>query len=336
MSTSDVNEWISDQVEQRTLQDWIQDLGPFVMLFGLMIIFSLTTDRFLSEGNLLDNVAKNAVTLLLIALAGTFPILQQSIDLSVESVVLLTGVVTVILIAEFQLGLLAIPLAIGVGMLAGLFNGLVFTKLKVPSFLVTLGTLSVLAGVGKIITGGSTITFRNESIRAISTGQVVIPFTDFGIPNLVIWGLLIYGATIVLAFRTKFGRYCFALGENERVVELAGAKVDRYKIYPFVLSGLLCGIAGVLLTLRISSASPNIGSGNLLPSIAAIVMGGTALTGGVGGPHRTILGVLVIAVLNNGMNLLAVDSFVQEIILGLVVVSAVALSIDRDKIDVVK
>jgi ribose transport system permease protein/putative xylitol transport system permease protein len=300
------------------------------MLFGLIIIFSLTTDQFLSQGNLLDNVAKNAVTLLLVSLAGTFPILQQSIDLSVESVVLLTGVVTVVLISQFSLGLLAIPIAIGVGMLAGLFNGLVFTKLKVPSFLVTLGTLSVMAGIGKIITGGSTITFRDPAIRTIATGDVL------GIPNLVLWGLLIYVGTIVLAFRTKFGRYCFALGENERVVELAGAKVDRYKIYPFVLSGLLCGIAGVLLTLRISSASPNIGSGLMLPSIAAIVMGGTALTGGVGGPHRTILGVLVIAVLNNGMNLLGIDSFVQEIILGLVVVAAVAMSIDRDKIDVVK
>ena len=330
MSTSSVSKWITAQREQRTLQDWIQDLGPFVMLFGLMLIFTFTTERFFTEANLLDNVAKNAVTLLLVALAGTFPILQQSIDLSVESVVLLTGVVTVVLISQFGLGLLAIPLAIGVGMLAGLFNGVVFTKLKVPSFLVTLGTLSVMAGVGKIITGGSTITFRNPAIRTISTGDV------FGIPNLVLWGLLIYLATIVLAFRTKFGRYCFALGENERVVELAGAKVDRYKIYPFVLSGLLCGIAGVLLTLRISSASPNIGSGLMLPSIAAIVMGGTALTGGVGGPHRTILGVLVIAVLNNGMNLLGIDSFVQEIILGLVVVAAVALSIDRAKIDVVK
>jgi ribose transport system permease protein/putative xylitol transport system permease protein len=300
------------------------------MLFGLIVVFTLTTDQFMSEGNLLDNIAKNAVTLLLVALAGTFPILQQSIDLSVESIVLLTGVVTVVAIAELGLGLLAIPIAIAVGMLAGLFNGLVFTKLKIPSFLVTLGTLSVMAGVGKIITGGSTITFRNNAIRAISNGEV------FGIPNLVLWGLLIYIGTIILAFRTKFGRYCFALGESERVVELAGAEVDRYKIYPFVLSGLLCGIAGVLLTLRISSASPNIGSGLLLPSIAAIVMGGTALTGGVGGPHRTILGVLVIAVLNNGMNLLAVGSFVQEIILGLVVVAAVALSIDRDKIDVVK
>ena len=326
-----IRKWLDRQREQRTMQDWITDVGPFAMLFILSGLFAATTTQFLTYGNLVDNVAKNSAVLLLVALAGTFPILQQSIDLSVESTVTLTGVLTVVLISEFQLGLLAIPLAVGAGMVAGLINGLVFTKLKVPSFLVTLGTLSILMGFALIITGGSTITFRDQAIRGIATGTW-IP----GIPNLVMWGLLIYGATVFLAWRTKFGRYCFALGENERVVELAGAKVDRYKIYPFVLSGLLCGTAGVLLTLRISSASPNIAGGLLLPSIAAIVMGGTALTGGVGGPHRTILGVLVIAVLQNGMNLLSINPFVQEIILGVVVVSAVALSIDREKIDVVK
>jgi ribose transport system permease protein/putative xylitol transport system permease protein len=328
---SAIQRWFDEQREQRTRQDWITDIGPFAMLIVLGVLFTVTTEEFLSYGNLIGNVARNSAVLLLVALAGTFPILQQSIDLSVESTVTLTGVLTVVLIGQFQLGLLAIPLALGAGMLAGLANGLVFTKLKVPSFLVTLGTLSILMGFALIITGGSTITFRNQAIRGIATGQW-IP----GVPNLVMWGLLIYGATVFLAWRTKFGRYCFALGENERVVELAGAKVDRYKIYPFVLSGLLCGTAGVLLTLRISSASPNIAGGLMLPSIAAVVMGGTALTGGVGGPHRTILGVLVIAILQNGMNLLSVNPFVQEIILGVVVVSAVALSIDREKIDVVK
>ncbi|WP_137290909.1 ABC transporter permease [Natronorubrum halophilum] len=301
------------------------------MLFFLSALFAVASRDFLTVGNLLNNVAKNSAFLLLVALAGTFPILQQSIDLSVESIVTLTGVLTVVLIGEYQFGLIAIPIAIGVGMLAGLVNGFVFTKLKVPSFLVTLGTLSILMGFALIVTGGSTITFRNQAIRGIATGTW-IP----GIPNLVMWALLIYGATVFLAWRTKFGRYCFALGESERVVELSGAKVDRYKIYPFVLSGLLCGTAGVLLTLRISSASPNIAGGMMLPSIAAVVMGGTALTGGVGGPHRTILGVLVIAVLQNGMNLISINPFIQEIILGIVVVSAVALSIDREKIDVVK
>jgi ribose transport system permease protein len=152
----------------------------------------------------------------------------------------------------------------------------------------------------------------------------------------VLWGLIIYAFCVYLAWKTKFGRYCFAIGENERVVELSGAKVDRYKIYAFVLSGFLASSAGVLLALRISAASSSIASGVLLPSIAAIVMGGTALTGGVGGPHRTILGVLVITILQNGMSLIGIDSFVQQIIIGLVVVFAVALSIDRKKIDVVK
>ncbi|WP_369684458.1 ABC transporter permease [Haloarchaeobius sp. HME9146] len=299
------------------------------MLIVLGILFSTMSENFLTYNNLVGNVAKNSAFLLLVALAGTFPILQQSIDLSVESIVSLTAVLTVLLVSDF--GMLAIPMVIVVGMLAGLANGLVFTKLKVPSFLVTLGTLSVINGFALIITGGSTITFRNPAVRTIATGEY-IP----GVPNLVFWGLILYGASVFLAWRTKFGRYSFALGENEKVVELAGAKVDRYKIYPFVLSGLLCGLAGFLFAARISSASPGLGAGLLLPSIAAIVMGGTALTGGVGGPHRTILGVLVIGVLRNGMNLLAVDSFVQEIILGVVVVAAVALSIDRRKIDVVK
>ncbi|WP_435320850.1 ABC transporter permease [Haloarchaeobius sp. TZWSO28] len=299
------------------------------MLIVLGILFSSMSENFLTYQNLVGNVAKNSALLLLVALAGTFPILQQSIDLSVEAQVSLSAVLTVLLVAKY--GFLAIPMVLVVGMLGGLANGLVFTKLKVPSFLVTLGTLSVISGFALIITGGSTITFRNQAVRNIATGEY-IP----GIPNLVFWGIVLYGVTVFLAWRTKFGRYCYALGENEKVVELAGAKVDRYKIYPFVLSGLLCSIGGFLLAARISSASPDVGAGLMLPSIAAIVMGGTALTGGVGGPHRTILGVLVIGVLQNGMNLMAVDPFIQEIILGVVVVAAVALSIDRRKIDVVK
>lgn len=329
ITTDAMRRWIETQRKERTRQDWIIDLGPFVMLGSLVLLFTILSNNFLTYGNLVGNVARNSALLLLVALAGTFPILQQSIDLSVAALVNLSAVLTVILVS--QIGVFAIPLVLIAGMFAGFLNGFVFAKLKVPSFLVTLGTLSILNGVALIITGGSTITFRNPEMRSIATGEF-IP----GVPNLVFWALLIYAGTVFLAFRTKFGRYCFALGENESVVELAGAKVDRYKMYPFVLSGLLCATGGLLLALRISSASPDVGEGLLLPSIAAIVMGGTALTGGVGGPHRTILGVLVIAVLQNGMNLIAVDPFVQEIILGVVVVVAVALSIDRRKIDVVK
>lgn len=242
-----------------------------------------------------------------------------------------TGVVAAILISDYQLGVLALPIAVLAGTFFGGLNGIVFAKLKIPSFLVTLGSLSILSGSALLMTGGTSIPYRNPTVRWVSTGELV-----FSIPNIVIWGLLFYLLMTFIAFKTPFGRYCYALGENEEVADLSGVQVDRYKIGAFVVSGLLCGVAGALLAARTSSAAPGMGSGLLLQSIAAIVMGGTALTGGVGGPHRTLLGVLVIGVLANGMNLIGIQSFVQEIVLGFVVIVAVAMSMDRRKIDIVK
>lgn len=317
--------------DDRSVTDLLIDLGPFLMLLILMAIFAATTDVFLTYDNLVGNVMMNSTILLLVALAGTFPILQQSIDLSVESIVSLSGVITALLISDHSLGLLAVLLGVLTGTGVGLLNGVVFAKGKIPSFLVTLGSLSIFGGTALLMTGGRSVPYNAPAIRELAIGNA-IP----NVPNLVVWGLVIYVLVSLLAWKTTFGRYTYALGENERVADFSGVKVDRYKIGAFVVSGTLCGLAGVLLTARITSASPGMGNGLLLESIAAIVMGGTALTGGVGGPHRTILGVLVIGVLTNGMNLLSIQSFIQEIILGFVVIFAVALSIDRDKIDVIK
>lgn len=321
-------EWIDEYRERRTVQDWLVDIGPFAMLILLTGLFSFTSDVFFTYGNFMG-VLKNSTILLFVALAGTYPILQQSIDLSVAANVGLSGVVTAMLVGQF--GLLALPLGAGVGLVLGVLNGVVFTKLKLPSFLVTLGTLSVAEGSALLLTGGSSVPFRNATIGWIATGELVPT-----IPNLVLWGALFYVVTTFVAWKTTFGRYCYALGESESVAELSGVDVDRYKIGVFVLSGLLCGVAGALLAARISSGAASMGDGLLLPSIAAIVMGGTALTGGVGGPHRTVLGVFVIAVLRNGLDLSGVHPFVQEIILGFVVIGAVWMSMDREKIDIVK
>jgi len=316
---------------ERTPQDWVIDLGPFVLLFLLVIAFSIASPNFLTVSNLVDNVLRNSTILLLVSLAGTFPILQQSIDLSIESMVGITGVIAAMLISDYQLGVLALLVAVIAGTVFGALNGIVFAKLKIPSFLVTLGSLSILSGSALLLTGGTSVPYRDPSVRWVSTGELI-----FSIPNIVIWGLLFYLLMTFIAFKTPFGRYCYALGENEEVADLSGVRVDRYKIGAFVVSGLLCGVAGALLAARTSSASPGMGTGLLLQSIAAIVMGGTALTGGVGGPHRTLLGVLVIGVLANGMNLVGIQSFVQEIVLGFVVIIAVAMSMDRRKIDIVK
>lgn len=326
-----VAEWFRQYRKNASVKDILVDLGPFLMLAVLIVGFSFSTDTFLTYSNLVGNVMLNSTILLIVAVAGTFPILQQSIDLSVASIVSLSGVLTAILISDFQLGYLALVLGVLAGTGVGLINGVVFAKGKIPSFLVTLGTLSIFNGIALLITGGYARPFNAPDVRQIAIGNV-IP----NVPNLVLIGLIVYAIVSIIALRTTFGRYTYALGENERVADLSGVKVDRYKIGAFVLSGTLCGIAGVLLAARISSGTAGMASGVLLQSIAAIVMGGTALTGGVGGPHRTIIGVLVIGVLANGMNLLSIQSFVQEVILGFVVILAVAMSIDRDKIDVMK
>jgi ribose transport system permease protein/putative xylitol transport system permease protein len=324
-----VREWFDEQLEERSRRDWLIDLGPFVLLILMGILFSFQSQVFLTWDNLIGNVFRNSVILFMLALAGTFPIMQQSIDLSVAANLTMTGIATAFLVPEF--GMLAIPIGIVLGGLAGLFNGVVFTKFGIPSFLVTLGSMSILEGVANSITDGSTISFRNPGVQNLAGGQI-IP----NIPNLVILGLIAYVITTFIAFRTNFGRFTYALGENERVVDLSGVQVDRYKIYAFVASGLLAGFAGTLLTARIGAATPVMGTGFLLPSIAAIVMGGTALTGGVGGPHRTLLGVAVIAILRNGMNLMGIGQFTQQIILGAVVIIAVGMSMDRRKIDIIK
>jgi ribose transport system permease protein/putative xylitol transport system permease protein len=316
---------------ERALQDWVIDLGPFVLLFLLVIGFSIASPNFFTVSNLVDNVLRNSTILLLVSLAGTFPILQQSIDLSIESMVGITGVIAALLISDYQLGVFALLVAVLAGTVFGALNGIVFAKFKIPSFLVTLGSLSILSGSALLLTGGTSIPYRDPTVRWVSNGELLL-----SIPNIVVWGLLFYLLMTFIAFKTPFGRYCYALGENEEVADLSGVQVDRYKIGAFVVSGLLCGVAGALLAARTSSAAPGMGTGLLLQSIAAIVMGGTALTGGVGGPHRTLLGVLVIGVLANGMNLVGIQSFVQEIVLGFVVIIAVAMSMDRRKIDIVK
>lgn len=320
---------VGELYEKRSIQDWIRDAGPVAMLVILLALFTALSPVFLTFNNLVNSILMNSTILLLVALAGTFPILQQSIDLSVAANLGLSGVLTAMAINQF--GFVGIFVGPFVGLAAGLVNGVVFAKGKIPSFLVTLGTQSVLMGGALLLTNGSSQPYRNPAVQQLAIGNVVPR-----IPNLVVLGLVFYVITVFVAFFTPFGRYCYALGESEKVTELSGVPVDRYKIGVFVVSGLLCGIAGALLTARISSAAAGMGQGLLLQSIAGVVMGGTALTGGVGGPHRTLIGVLVIGVLANGMNLIGIGSFVQQIILGIVVVLAVAMSMDREKIDIVK
>ena len=301
---------------------------PFVAIVGLFIVFTAANPRFASVANLF-NITRQSSVLIVVALAGTFIILQGSIDLSVGSMVTLAGILSSILI--LNVGAPAIILVPLVGLVAGLFNGVLFAYGKLPSFLVTLGTLFVFNGVALYISKGHPQPFEAPGMQTVVNGSLI-----GGFPNLGLIALVVYGLCIFVAFRTKFGRYMFSIGGGERVAKLSGVPVNFYKFLSFGVSGFLAALGGLMLASRISAGAPNMGEPYLLDSIAAVVIGGTALSGGVGGPHRTILGALVISILSNGMNILNVYPFTQIIIRGLVVIAAVALTMDRSKIELMK
>ena len=304
-------------------------LLPLVSIVALVIYFTAVNPLFFSASNAL-NIGRQSSVLLLVSLAETVVILIGSIDLSVGALVTLTGILTALAVdtlGAFGGGLVGVA----AGAFVGLANGLLVTMLRVPSFLVTLGMLSILSGVTNQISQGQSILFANTLLPSLVNNAPVL-----GVPNVIWFGL---GATAILtivAFKTKLGRYLYALGGGEVVAAHAGVPVTLYKVLPFVLSGAICGFSGVMLTGQVGAGTPTAGSGLLLNSIAAVVMGGTALSGGIGGPHRTLLGVLVIAILTNGMDVTEVNSFTQDIVKGAVIILAVSLTIDRSKYSFIK
>ncbi len=297
---------------------------PIVAIVLLIAYFSYVNPLFFSSSNAL-NIGRQSSVLLMVALAGTVVILIGSIDLSVGALVTLTGILAALTVDQY--GLLGAALVgVGVGALVGLVNGSLVTMLRVPSFLVTLGMLSILSGVSNQISQGQSILFTDSLLPDLVNGSFVL-----GVPNVIWFALIATGLLTVVAFRTKLGRYLYALGGGEIVASHAGVPVTFYKILAFMLAGAICGLAGVMLTGQVGAGTPTAGSSLLLNSIAAVVMGGTALSGGIGGPHRTFLGVLVIAILTNGMDVTEVNSFTQDIVKGFVIILAVSLTIDRSK-----
>ncbi len=299
----------------------LRTIGPLLAFIILFVAFSVLNSSFLTAANGL-NILRQSSNLLVVALAGTFVIVTGSIDISVGSVMSLTGMTGAILMAQY--GPWALPIALLFGLTCGAINGVLFAYARLPSFLVTLGTLFVIQGVTNLVSGGAALAVQPGSIfGSIFGGQVGL------FPAAAFWALGLAGAAAFVAQRTKFGRYMYAIGASENVARLSGVPVRRYKFFAFLLSGILAGLAGVLLLFRLQGADPNMGTPFLLPAIAAVVVGGTPLTGGIGGPIRTLLGVLIISILSNGMDLMSVDPFVEQIIYGVVVIAAVAMTMDR-------
>lgn len=318
-------------VDARNRINLVRDVLPLLALLALVVYFSVTAEAFLTAANL-TLISGQAGILLLASLGATLVIVAGSVDLSVGSIALLTGAVLASLINDgFGNPLVVLTIAIAVGAAIGLVNGLVFAYGRVPSFIATLGTLSLFAGIGLTILQGSTINFANQAIRDLAIGQL-LP----NIQNAALIAVVALAAVWFLARRTRFGLYVYAIGGNERVVELAGIRTRRVKVLILVVSGITAGLAGLLLTAQLGAAGPTLGSTILLDSVAAIVIGGTALSGGVGGVGRTVLGVLILTVLSNGLNQIGAADYTQTIIKGLVIIVAAVFTMASQRKLIVK
>jgi ribose transport system permease protein len=300
---------------------------PIFLLVALAVAFSLTSSRFLQFNNLMI-VAQQAVVLLVAALGMTFVVIAGSIDLSVGAIVAIAALVAAK--TSGDIGVLAILPACAIGVVCGLVNGLIVAKGKVPSFIVTLGAMVVYRGIVLFFTRGAPVSIENEAFLDAYSGRTA------GIPNSVLIALVLIGVAAFMLNLTVFGREVRAIGGGERIAHLSGIRVDRAKILIFVLSGLLCGMAGLLQGARAMAATAQLGEGLELDAIAAVVVGGTPLTGGVGSIQGTILGALIITILSNGMNIIGLDPYFQNIVKGLVLVLSVFITIDREKIGIIK
>lgn len=295
----------------------------------MVVLMSLLSDRFLTVENGLNILRQISVNLCL-SIGMTLIILSGGIDLSVGAVLALAGAVAAGLLKEGlslpMFGVLlqftvwgAILAGVVVGLALGWFNGFVITRFRLPPFVATLGTLSVARGLTMLWTGGYPITGLGETFGFMGTGFWL------GVP-MPVWICAFWVAVfVVVTRRTRFGRHLYAVGGNERAALLTGLPVERVKLWVYTLGGGLAGVAGLMVTARLDSAQPNAGLGYELDSIAAVVIGGTSLSGGRGSVMGTVLGCLIIGVLNNGLFLLNVSPFWQQVIKGLVILAAVAL-----------
>lgn len=253
------------------------------------------------------------------AIGMTYVILTEGIDLSVGAVLALSSVVTADLLQRGLSVPLAVTAGLGLGGVLGLSNGLIITKARVPPFVATLGLMTISRGLALTYTQGRPITGLPESFRAIGTGALG------PIPMPIVIAVAAFLAGYILLTRTRIGEYVYALGNNPTAAHYAGIATDRYITFVYVLAGSLSALAGMILIARLNSAQPTAGLGFEFDAIAAVVVGGTSFSGGEGGLGGTILGVLVIAVLNNGLNLLNVSSFYQPVVTGVVIALALLL-----------
>jgi ribose transport system permease protein len=309
----------------------IQRLLAFGALILIIVFFSVASGQFFQYDNIVGILIATSVVGVL-ALGETFVIITGGIDLSVGTVMTLSAVMTGVVITNMGLPL---PVGIVAGILTGgtmgLVNGILIARFRLPPFIATLGTLNVAKGLALVISGLAPIYFTNtpefnETVMGSLLGSLI---PGFDIPNIV---LILFGAALIAGFilsRTVLGRYTYALGSNEEAARLSGVNTAAWKAAVYTLGGMFAGLGGVLIGARVNSAQPALGFGYELDAIAAVVIGGTSLSGGEGSILGTIIGAFIISTLTNGLRIMSVPQEWQTVVTGVVVILAVYLDIVR-------
>ncbi len=315
-----VKESLREPSPRKSTSSWLQVAGILPILVLICILFSVLTPNFPTVGNFV-NILRQASINIVLATGLTFVILTGGIDLSVGSILGVSAVIGVLVSLAPGLGWLAIPAALLTGLGLGLINGALIAFLDLPPFIVTLGGLTALRGVAYLVANGTTVLNRDLNFAWIGNDYLG-PF-----PWLVVIALLVVLASWFVLRRTILGVQIYAVGGNQRAARLTGIKVNRVLLFVYGISGLLAGLGGIMSSSRLYSATGLLGNGYELDAIAAVILGGTSFTGGIGTIPGTLLGALIIAVLNNGLTLLNMSYFWQLVVKGLVII--VAVTIDR-------
>ena len=306
-------------------KDNIGIIIALVAMFIFLTVFPTTRSTFLTPKNMFNILRQNASNLFL-ATGMTMVIILGGIDLSVGSVIALSGVVAAGCVVNFGLseavGFIA---AVAVGAAVGLFNGFIICKTDIPPFIVTLASMNITKGIALVLTGGAPIRCMTDAFKFPGAGYVG------PVPTPVILMVVIFVIAALMINKTQLGRHIYAVGGNVQAAKFSGISVQKVKFIVYAYTGVMAGIAGVVIASRLYSGQPTAGDGAEMDAIASVVVGGTSMSGGSGRIGGTLIGVLIIGVLNNGLNLMGVDSNFQYIVKGLVILLAVYVDFLRNK-----
>lgn len=293
---------------------------PIATAFLIILIFQIINPAFLSSQGRVTLVYSMSY-FLIVACGLTLVIMMGSFDFSVVSVMKLSALICVLYIGRF--GYWVIPLSLAISMFFGFINGVLFAKLRIPSFMATLGISVVLDGISLLISRGFLHIMNDQLFRSLAV-------TFFaGLPTIFYWAIAFWFISTFLALATPFGRRIYAIGGNAKAAALSGINIDRYRIIVFIISGFMSGLAGILYIAQLGGASSEMGEQLMIPLFASVVAGGTALKGGVGGPHRTLIGVVIITWIQAGVLMMGAGRGLQVALMGVIAIVMTLATVDR-------